>query len=96
MRGARVVPSGPMDRGLLVATCRLVFAVVTLVAIAVQLADLAGNGVLDPVNFFSYFTIQSNLIGVAVFAVGAARWRDRRSLGGISCAAARSSTSRSP
>src|SRR5206468_2607658 len=37
--------------------------------------DLAGKGSLDLVNFFSYFTIQSNLIGVAVFLVGAARWR---------------------
>ena len=30
---------------------------------------------LDPANFLSYFTIQSNLIACAVFLIGAARWK---------------------
>jgi hypothetical protein len=68
-----------MDRRLVLAAARAAFAGLTLVAIGAQLADLAGRGVLNPVNFFSYFTIQSNLIGVAVFAAGAARWRRPRS-----------------
>ena len=37
-----------------------------------QLIDLAGKGTLDPVNYFSYFTIDSNLIAAAVLLVGAA------------------------
>ena len=64
-----------MDRQLLLVAYRVAFAVLTLVAIAVQAADLAGRGVLVPANFLSYFTIQSNLIAVAVFLIGAARWR---------------------
>jgi hypothetical protein len=58
---------------------RLVFSLLALAAIVVQLADLAGKGVLNPVNYFSYFTIQSNLIGVAVLLIGAAAWRAARS-----------------
>lgn len=64
-----------MNRRLLLVLFRVGFAAVTVVAIAAQAQDLAARGVLNPVNFFSYFTIESNLIAVAVFAVGAARWR---------------------
>jgi len=64
-----------MDRRLLLVAYRVGFAALTLVAILAQAADLAGRGVLDPVSFLSYFTIQSNLIAVAVFLIGAARWR---------------------
>jgi hypothetical protein len=64
-----------VDRRALVATARLCFAALTVAAIATQLVDLASRGVLNPVNFFSYFTIQSNLIGVAAFVAAAAAWR---------------------
>jgi hypothetical protein len=64
-----------MDRRLLLVAYRVGFAVLTLVAIAVQAAELQARGVLVPANFLSYFTIQSNLIAVAVFLIGAARWR---------------------
>ena len=47
------------------AALRVAFAILGLAAIAYQMLDLAGKGTLDPVNFFSYFTIQSNLIGIA-------------------------------
>src|SRR5262245_31619995 len=40
-----------------------------ILAIVVQAKTLADAGVLDVVNFFSYFTIQSNLIGIAVLLV---------------------------
>ena len=69
-----------MDRRLLLVVYRVGFAVLTLVAIAVQAAELQGRGVLVPANFLSYFTIQSNLIAVAVFLIGAARWRAAPSL----------------
>jgi hypothetical protein len=51
----------------------------TIAAIATQLLDLSGKGTLDLVNYFSYFTIQSNLIAAAVLLLGAARWRGERS-----------------
>jgi hypothetical protein len=54
---------------------RLGFAILTIIAIVVQAADLQARGVLVPQNFLSYFTIQSNLIAVAVFLVGVAWWR---------------------
>jgi len=63
----------------LIALYRLGFGLLTIVAILAQMLDLSGKGTFDPVNFFSYFTIQSNLIGVAVFLLGAARWRAPRS-----------------
>jgi len=64
-----------MDRRMIVAIYRIVFAALTIVAIVAQFQDLAARGILNPVNFLSYFTIQSNLIAVAVFLIGAARWR---------------------
>ena len=47
------------------AVVRLAFAGLAVAAILFQLVDLASRGTLNPVNFFSYFTIQSNLIAVA-------------------------------
>jgi hypothetical protein len=54
-------------------------ASLVLVAVLAQMADLLARQVLVPLNFFSYFTIQSNLIGAAVFLVAAANWRTGRS-----------------
>jgi hypothetical protein len=69
----------PMDRRTALATGRLAFALLTIAAIVTQLLDLSGKGILDPVHYFSYFTIDSNLIAVAVLLIGAARWREPRS-----------------
>src|SRR5438093_7253001 len=44
-------------------------ALTAIVAIVVQAKTLADAGHLDVVNFFSYFTIQSNLIGIPVLLV---------------------------
>jgi len=68
-----------VDRRLVIAGYRVAFGALALVAIAWQLLDLAGRGTLNPVNFFSYFTILSNLIGAVVFLVLALRWRHERS-----------------
>ena len=65
-----------MNRASAVAALRLFFAGLTVVAIAVQLISLAGKGTLNPVNYFSYFTIDSNLIATGVLIAGAAT-RDR-------------------
>ncbi len=57
---------------------RTAIALLALVAIVVQLVDLAHRGVLNPVNYFSYFTIQSNLIGAAALVAGASMALRRR------------------
>ena len=66
-----------MDRRFALASFRLGSAAVTAIAIVYQFLQLAAAGTLVPVNFLSYFTIQSNLIAVAVFLVGAARRNTR-------------------
>ncbi|MEP6469349.1 MAG: Pr6Pr family membrane protein [Chloroflexota bacterium] len=61
-----------MNRGLVLATLRIGFAVLAIVAIGFQMLDLADRGDLNPINFFSYFTIESNLIAVAALLWAAA------------------------
>ena len=65
-----------MDRRTLISVYRLAFAILTIVAIVTVAGDLVGRGQFVPANFFSFFTIQSNLIAVAVFLLGVA-WRAR-------------------
>jgi hypothetical protein len=60
-----------VNRASVVASCRVFFAGLTVVAIVVQLTSLAGKGTLNPVNYFSYFTIDSNLIATGVLLAGA-------------------------
>jgi hypothetical protein len=69
-----------MDRRMLLAAFRLVFGLLTFLAIGVQLVTLANEGHLDLVNYFSYFTILSNVIGATMLLIGVARWRAPRSL----------------
>jgi hypothetical protein len=64
---------GAVTRSDGIAAYRLVFGLLTLAAIGTQLLDLAGKGVLDPLHYFSYFTIDSNLFAAAVFLYLAAR-----------------------
>ena len=52
---------------------RIATALVAIAAIVVQAKTLADAGKLDLVNFLSYFTIQSNLIGIAVLLILAVR-----------------------
>lgn len=67
----------PVDRRTVVAGYRAAFGALGVAAIATQLADLAGKGVLNPINFFSYFTILSNTLAVVVLFAGATVWRNR-------------------
>jgi hypothetical protein len=53
-----------------VATLRLVAAALVVAAIA---ATLAGTPAVVLVNFFGYFTVQGNVIGAVVAAIGAVR-----------------------
>jgi hypothetical protein len=53
------------SRGLLVV--RAASAALVILAIVVAAVTLAGEGRFDPARFFAFFTIQSNLIGVAAY-----------------------------
>ena len=57
-----------MDRSRVLMVARAVSIVVVLAAIVAQAAVLIDNDAFDPSRFFAYFTIQSNVIGVAAFA----------------------------
>jgi hypothetical protein len=50
---------------------RLFFAALTIAAIVWQYVLPGSRGLTGTVNYFSFFTIQSNIIGVAVFLIGA-------------------------
>ena len=47
---------------------RALSALLVIAAIVAQMKATADGGAFDPTRFFAYFTIQSNLIGVATFA----------------------------
>lgn len=51
---------------------RLVAAAVVFATIATQITDRVIHSAFDPAEYFSYFTIQSGLINIVVFAVGGA------------------------
>ena len=55
------------------AVARVAFSLLTLVAIGYTLVTTSQAGRLDVVNFFSYFTILSNLLAVVSLVGGAAR-----------------------
>ena len=57
-----------MDRSQVLNGIRAASAALVVIAVIAQAAELAANGRFDPTRFFAYFTIQSNLIGVAAFA----------------------------
>ncbi|MGZ6297512.1 MAG: Pr6Pr family membrane protein [Candidatus Limnocylindrales bacterium] len=58
---------------------RVGFGLFAFVAIGAQIADLLSSGHFNPVNFFSFFTIDSNLLGATMLLVAALRWRSERS-----------------
>lgn len=67
-----------MRKRFIVAGYRLLFAVLTLVAMGVQLHQSVLNGG-SIVNFFSFFTIESNLIAAFVFVLsGVALLQDKQ------------------
>ncbi len=50
---------------------RMLFALLGLSAIVTEIATLSDRGTFMPANFFSYFTIESNVIAVLVFVLSA-------------------------
>jgi hypothetical protein len=57
-----------MDRTRALTFLRLGSIVLVVAAMVAAALDLVNAGTFDPTRFFAYFTIQSNLIGVAAFA----------------------------
>ena len=62
-----------MRRRRTLAWFRVGSAALVIAAIVFQLAWLVNEGRFDPFRFFAFFTIQSNLLGVAVFLALVAR-----------------------
>ena len=59
---------------------RIAFAVTGAVAMTYQYAKLNGNASFSPGNFFSFFTIQSNILAATMLALTLS---DRRSASGL-------------
>jgi hypothetical protein len=57
-----------MSQARILTIVRATSVAVVLLAMAAQAVVLADADAFDPTRFFAYFTIQSNLIGVAAFA----------------------------
>ncbi len=55
---------------------RLAFAILTFVAIVYQFVSRAALGSFNPVNFFSFFTIQSNILAAIVLLLTGLRARE--------------------
>jgi hypothetical protein len=53
---------------------RVFFAALTLTAIITQAVSVSRVGIFDPYSYFSYFTIDSNLIASVLLLVGVWRW----------------------
>lgn len=57
----------------LLAVARIGFGLLVLVAVAYMISVLVGDGVFNPLNFFTFFTILSNLFAAAIFLEGGRR-----------------------
>ena len=77
-----------MDKRTILTLTRAASVVLVVAAIVVQALVLADAGRFDATRFFAFFTIQSNLIGVAAFGWLLAT-RGRARTGVRSCCAAR-------
>lgn len=60
-----------MRRNNILATYKVVFGLLALSSIALEIIVLNDRGVFNPANFFSFFTILSNLLAAGVLLVGA-------------------------
>lgn len=67
-----LVDPGPHRvRARVVATLRLAVVTLVVVAIVATFLDTAGRTVINPFNFFGFFTMQSNIITAVVLALAA-------------------------
>jgi hypothetical protein len=70
-----------VERSRILTAVRLVSVIVVVAAIVTQAIVLANAGAFDPTRFFAFFTILSNLVGVAAFVWLLARGERPRSRG---------------
>ena len=70
-----------MEKSSVLRIVRTVSVILVLAAIVAQAMTLADAGIFDVTRFFAFFTIQSNLVGVAAFAWLVARGDGPRSRG---------------
>ncbi len=59
----------------IVSLYRAVFGILVLAAVVTQLVSLVGKPTFNPVSYFSYFTIDSNLVAATLFLAGSAATR---------------------
>ena len=60
-----------MNRMRVLASYKVFFGLLSLFAVATEIVVTVGRGTYNPGNFFSYFTIQSNLFAAGVLLVSA-------------------------
>lgn len=70
-----MIPATAINRPRWVRAYRVCFALLTIGMIAYQLHENQDKGVLNVANFFSYFTIQSNILAAVVLLVGGSSLR---------------------
>lgn len=61
----------PMTKKHILITYKIFFALLGFSAIVTEIATLVERGRLIPANFFSFFTIESNMFAVAIFLLSA-------------------------
>lgn len=60
-----------MRRKIFLAVYRLTFALLGFGAVVTEIIALVERGVFNPANFFSYFTIQTNILVIVMLLIGA-------------------------
>lgn len=65
-----VSPAGSLIARRVIAVGRLILAALILAAVVTQISDRISHGVFRPAEYFSYFTVETALIFVVIFAVG--------------------------
>ena len=67
-----------MNKRILFASYKTFLSILIFVAVATQIASIVKHSVFYPANFFSFFTIESNLFIAVIFALSACGyWRKR-------------------
>ncbi len=67
-----------MRTGYLLTGYRLVFGLLGFSAVVTEVATLRERGTFVPVNFFSYFTVESNLFAIALLLLSASAFASGR------------------
>ena len=68
-------PALEISRPVWIRVYRIFFALLTVAMIAYQIRESQGSGTLNVANFFSFFTIQSNILAAVVLLIGGSSLR---------------------